>query len=589
MMRDEPTAHALFTYQFDPHIAAPPLPDRSMTTRRFAAACLALALIACSGDKRGTTASGDVGGTVVISLSGEPDFLMQPVITTTASKMVTDQIFEPLAELKPEMNTMGDAGFIPRLARRWTWSADSLSIAFELDPRARWHDGVPVRAADVKLGYDLLADTAVHSPQASNITDIDSVTVRDSLTPVFWYHQRSLDQFFSAAYNVIALPEHLLRNAKRSDLKNDPFAKKPVGNGPFRFVRWVPTQLIELVADTAHFSGRPKLDRIVYSFAADPNTAVTRVLAGEADFIEVIRGEQLAQAQKTPTLQTKVYGGLDYAFLQFNLRDAKRHAAPNALFSDRALRRALAMSIDRAAMVKNVYDTLAAVPFGPAPRSLGIADTNIRQLPYDTAAANRTLDSLGWRDSNGDGVRDRRGTPLRFSLALPSSSKPRQRMAVLLQEQLKRVGVDVVIDELDLNTMVGKLMGRNFDAALMSWHPDPTPSSIRQVWTTTASREKGGLNFGSYESPAFDALIDSATSAHSVAQARTLYHRAYQVFVDDQPAVLLYEPDLVAGASKRIHLANLRPDAWWAGIREWSIPADQRIERDRLGLGRVAQ
>jgi len=560
-----------------------------MTTRRYAAACLAFALAACGGDNKGRTASGDVGGTVVISLSGEPDFLMQPVITTTASKMVTDLIFEPLAELKPEMNTMGDAGFIPRLARRWSWAPDSLSIAFELDPRARWHDGVPVRAADVNIGVDLLADTAVHSPQASNVADIDSVTVRDSLTAVFWYHKRSLDQFFSAAYNVIPLPEHLLRNAKRSALKSDPYAKAPVGNGPFRFVRWVPAQLIEVVADTAHFSGRPKIDRVVYSFAADPNTAVTRVLAGEADFIEVVRGEQLAQAQKTPTLQAKVYGGLDYAFLQFNLRDPKRHAAPNALFGDRALRRALAMAIDRPAMVKNVYDTLAAVPFGPAPRSLGIADTNIRQLPYDTVAAKRMLDSLGWRDSNGDGVRDRRGTPLRFSLAVPSSSKPRQRMAVLLQEQLKRVGAEVVIDELDLNTMVGKLMGRNFDAALMSWHPDPTPSSIRQVWTTAASREKGGLNFGSYESAAFDAQIDSATSAHSVEQARALYHRAYQTFVEDEPAVLLYEPDLVAAASKRIHLVNLRPAAWWAGIREWSIPAGERIERDRLGLRAAAQ
>src|SRR4051812_11398951 len=115
-----------------------------MTTRRYAAASLALALLACGGDKSGSHALGDVGGTVVISLSGEPDFLMQPVITTTASKMVTDQIFEPLAELKPEMNPMGDAGFTPRLARHWTWSGDSLSIAFELDPRARWHDGVPV-------------------------------------------------------------------------------------------------------------------------------------------------------------------------------------------------------------------------------------------------------------------------------------------------------------------------------------------------------------------------------------------------------------------------------------------------------------
>lgn len=560
-----------------------------MTPRRYAAACFALALAACSADKRGSNATGDVGGTVVISLAGEPDFLMQPLISTTASKMITDQLFAPLAELGPEMNTMGDKGFTPRLAKRWSWSPDSLSIAFEIDPRARWHDGIPVRAADVKMGFDLLADTAVHSPQASNIVDIDSVTVRDSLTAVFWYHARSLDQFFTAAYNVIPLPEHLLRNAKRSDLKSDPFAKAPVGNGPFRFVRWLPTQLVEVAADTSNFLGRPKLDRVVFSFSADPNTAFTRVLAGEADFIEILRGEQIDQVKKAPSLQAKPYGGLDYAFLQLNLRDPKRHAAPNALFGDLGVRRALAMSLDRAAMVKNVYDTLAAVPFGPAPRSLGIADSAIRQLPYDTAAAKQLLDSLGWRDSNGDGVRDRRGVPLRFSLAVPSSSRPRQRFAVLIQEQLKRVGVDVTIDQLELNTMVGKLMSRNFDAALMSWHPDPTPSSIRQVWTTSASREKGGLNFGAYESPLFDARIDSATSARSVDQARALYHRAYQTFVDEVPAVLLYEPELVAGASKRIQLVNLRPDAWWADIRDWSIPADQRIARDRIGLGRAAQ
>ncbi|MFL5563027.1 MAG: peptide ABC transporter substrate-binding protein [Gemmatimonadaceae bacterium] len=560
-----------------------------MMTRRYAAACLAIALAACSGDKRAANAPGDVGGTVVISLAGEPDFLMQPLISTTSSKMITDQIFEPLAELGPEMNTMGDKGFSPRLARRWTWSADSLAIAFEIDPRAKWHDGVPVRAADVKIGFDLLADTAVHSPQASNIVDVDSVTVRDSLTAVFWYHARSLDQFFTAAYNVIPLPEHLLRNAKRSDLKSDPYARNPVGDGPFRFVRWTPTQLVEIVADTAHFLGRPKLDRVVFSFAADPNTAVTRVLAGEADFIELLRGDQLEQAQKSPALQTKPYGGLDYAFLQFNLRDPKRHAAPNALFADRALRQALAMSLDRASMLKNVYDTLAAVPFGPAPRSLGIADTNIRQLPYDTVAAKRMLDSLGWRDTNGDGIRERRGVPLRFSIAVPSSSRPRQRFAVLIQEQLKRVGADVTIDQLELNTMIGKMMTRTFEAALMSWHPDPTPSSIRQVWTTSASRAKGGLNFGSYESPVFDARIDSATAARSVDQARALYHRAYQTFVDDEPAVLLYEPELVAGGSKRIKLTNLRPDAWWADIRDWSIPADQRIARDRIGLGRAAQ
>jgi peptide/nickel transport system substrate-binding protein len=179
--------------------------------------------------------------------------------------------------------------------------------------------------------------------------------------------------------------------------------------------------------------------------------------------------------------------------------------------------------------------------------------------------------------------------PLRFSVAVPVSSRPRQRVAVVLQEQFKRVGVDLVIDQLDLNALIAKLTSRDFDAALMSWHPDPTPSSIRQTWTTSASREKGGSNFGSYESPVFDARIDSAVSARSVEQARALYHRAYQTFVDDEPAVLLYEPNLVAGGSKRIRLTNLRPDAWWAGIRDWSIPADQRIDRDRIGLASAAR
>ena len=560
-----------------------------MTTRRLAVAALLPALAACRGGDRASNAAGDVGGTVVISTAAEPDFLFPPLVASTSGKMVADQLFERLAEIGPKMNTMGDEGFEPRLARHWTWSPDSLSIAFELDPRAHWHDGKPVRAEDVKMGFDLLRDPKVASPQAPNVAEVDSVTARDSLTAVVWYHRRSLDQFFTAAYNIIPLPAHLLQKVDRANLKADPFVRAPVGSGPFRFVRWVPAQLVELVADTTYFRGRPKLDRVVVSVAPDPNTGVTRLLAGEADFYEVLRGEQLAQAEKSPSLQVQQYGGLDYAFLAFNLRDRKRHERPHPIFGDRATRVALEMALDRQAIVKNVYDTLATVPFGPAPRSLGIADTTIRQIPYDTARAKRMLDSLGWRDSNGDGVRDRNGVPLRFSISIPSSSRPRQRVGVLLQEQLKRVGVDVTLDQIDFNTLLSRLGARDFDSVISSWHPDPTPSSIRQTWSIEASRAKEGSNFGSYESRAFDAQIDSAIASHDVAAARALYKRAYQTFVDDAPAVLLYEPNLVAGASKRIHLANLRPDAWWAGIPQWSIPASERIDRDRIGLRPAAQ
>lgn len=560
-----------------------------MTTRRSAAAVLLLALAACRGGDRASNATGDVGGTVVVSTAAEPDFLFPPLVASTSGKMVSDQLFERLAEIGPKMNTMGDEGFEPRLARHWTWSGDSLSIAFELDPRAHWHDGKPLRAEDVKLGFDMMRDPKVGSPQAPNIAEVDSVTVRDSLTAVVWYHRRSLDQFFVAAYNVVPLPAHLLRSVDRSNMKADAFVRSPVGSGPFRFARWVPSQLVELVADTTYFRGRPKLDRVIISIAPDPNTAVTRLLAGEADFYEVLRGEQLAQAAKNPALQVKQYGGIDYAFLEFNLRDPKHHARPHPVLGDRGVRIALDMALDRQAIVRNVYDTLAAVPFGPAPRSLGIADTSIRQIPFDSAHARRMLDSLGWRDTNGDGVREKHGVPLRFAIAVPSSSRPRQRVAVLIQEQLKGVGADVTIDQLEFNALLAKLGARDFDAVLNSWHPDPTPSSIRQTWTTEASRAKDGSNFGSYESPTFDARIDSAIASHDAGAARALYQRAYQTFVDDVPAIMLYEPNLVAGASKRIRLVNLRPDAWWAGVPQWSIPADQRIDRDRLGLRPAAR
>jgi peptide/nickel transport system substrate-binding protein len=198
------------------------------------------------------------------------------------------------------------------------------------------------------------------------------------------------------------------------------------------------------------------------------------------------------------------------------------------------------------------------------------------------------LDSLGWRDTNGDGMREKNGLPLRFSVMVPASSRARQNVAVLLQEQLKRSGVDLQVDQLDINTMIARLSKRDFDAVLNAWHPDPNPSSIRQSWGGASARSPNGSNYGGYDSPAFDAYVDSAVTARPT-DAPAYFRKAYQVFVDDAPAVLLYEPRLVAGASKRIKLVEMRPDAWWAGLADWSIPGDQRIDRDRVGLRTATQ
>src|SRR5690606_25762388 len=111
--------------------------------------------------------------------------------------------------------------------------------------------------------------------------------------------------------------------------------------------------------------------------------------------------------------------------LGFNFVTSQGRAHP--LFRERELRRALSRALDRESMVRNIFDSLAVVPRGPFARALPDVDTSYATLTYDLAAANRTLDSLGWRDSDGDGVRDRNGRELAFNLVVPSSSPPRAR------------------------------------------------------------------------------------------------------------------------------------------------------------------
>src|SRR5438105_152957 len=158
---------------------------------------------ACSSDRR-------VGGTIVISSAADADVLFPPLTLTLMGKQVTDQVFDNLADIGPALNTVGDAGFAPRLADRWRWAPDSTYVAFHIDPNAKWHDGVPVGGEDVRFTFRLIKDTTLASPAAANLDNVDSVTVPDSLTAVVRLHQRTPDSFYKVATPVVILPEHLL-------------------------------------------------------------------------------------------------------------------------------------------------------------------------------------------------------------------------------------------------------------------------------------------------------------------------------------------------------------------------------------------
>ena len=561
------------------HTPTTSLPLSAM--RKVAAGLLALCIAACS-EHSGTATASEPGGTVVISTTSDPGTLFPPLVARTQAKQIAEQIYDYLADVGPEMNTVGEKGFRAQLTDGWRWSADSLSIAFHINPRARWHDGKAVTAHDVQFTFALNKNPALGGVFLSELTNVDSVTASDSATAVFWFQKRLPTQFLDAAAQLRILPAHQLEKIQVTRLRESP--PPPIGTGRFRFRRWDKGSSVEIVADSSNYRGRAKLDRVIWSISPDFPTAVTRLFSGDADLFDALRAENLPELARHPSLRTITLPGTDYAFMQFNLRDPAKPAQPHPLFGDRALRRAVAMSIDRRALVKNVLDTLGLVAVGPTVRAFPTTDSGVSQIPFDSARGRAVLDSLGWSARNAQGIRTKNGRELAFNLLVPISSVNRLRLAVLIQAQLRRMGIRVDIQQMDNSAFMARQQARSFDAGLAAWHMGASPDGTRQAWTK-AGVGKEGVNFGSYENPVFDEQLDSALLSDPE-HARERFTIAYATINQDAPAVWLYESTTVIGLHRRIRTGWMRPDAWWADLPDWHIPAAERLSRDRALFAR---
>ncbi len=534
-------------------------------------------VVACS-ERSQSRAAAEPGGTLVISTTVDPGSLFPPHGVTTQAKQISEQIYDYLADVGPDLDLRDETKFRPAIADGWRWSSDSLILAFHINPRAKWHDGRDVTARDVQFTFQLNKNPALASRFASELAGIDSVSVTDSLTPVFWFRERYPKQFLDAAAQLLILPAHQLEKIPVDSLREA--APPPIGTGRFRLRKWDKGVSVEIVADTSNYRGRAKLDRVIWSVAPEFPVAVTRLMGGEADLFDALRPENQKELARHATLRTLNMPGMDFAFLRFNLRDPSNKTKAHLLFGDRNLRRAIAMSLNRQTLVRNVLDTFALVPVGPVVRAFAATDPRGSQLPFDSVHASRLLDSLGWVRQGQAGMRARQGRELAFTLTIPTSSLTRVRMGPLIQEQLRRMGIGVRLEILEGSSAGARESGGKFDATLGSFVFSSSLDGIKSGWTTGAIG-RNGVNYGSYSNPTFDALLDSALAA-SPADSRERFTKAYAVINEDAPAVWLYEPRKIIGLHRRFRTAPTRPDAWWFSLADWSIPPSERILRDRL-------
>src|SRR4051812_47262061 len=157
------------------HRISRPSARQARRAAHLSIACLIA--VACKGTETATTSGpADIGGTLVISTASDAGTLLPPLIGGITDRQATDLLYDRLADISNDLNSIGDKSFKPQLAERWEWAPDSLSIAFHLNPHAKWHDGVPVRASDVRYSVNLIRDPALGSPAAPLITNIDSVS-----------------------------------------------------------------------------------------------------------------------------------------------------------------------------------------------------------------------------------------------------------------------------------------------------------------------------------------------------------------------------------------------------------------------------
>ena len=480
------------------------------------------------------------GSELVEAVVGAPATLHPVLASSTVELDVTRLLFSGLTRIDV------DGHVRPDLARRWTISEDGRRYTFALREDALWHDGEPVDAEDVLVTAWLARDEGdrlgtERNPLASawelaDVRALDARTVEIELDEPY--------APFLQATTLGLVPAHVFGDVPPEQVARHPAStREPIGAGPWRLALpgGLDAERIRLTRFEGHWQadGRaPLLDGIVLRFYADAQDALAALGRREVQAMGGISPQQLARLGTESTQHNAVMA--DYTLVFLN--------PSKQLFTEASVRRALSMGLDREGIIASP-ELLASQgveadgPIPPGPwGATTIAEGQGDAPSYDPAAAGTVLEEAGWIDSDGDGVRDRDGRPLRFALEAYNESLSR-RIAERMRDDWAAIGVDVELRLQSQPNMVRALSDRAYEAALYGvaarygHAPDPFP-----LWHSTQARS--GQNFAAWSHAETDRALEAlrATPPDRRDAMRAHYTRLEDIFRSEQPALLLYHP-----------------------------------------------
>ena len=499
------------------------------------------------------------GGQVVVATLADVTTLNEYQSSGDAGEAdVIDLLFPALMVEQPDYQ-LHPPSFAPRLATAWEFSADNRDLTFHLRADARWSDGTPITAEDVRFTFLAQKDPRVDSVGMEIKDFIRDVEVVDPHTVRFHFSRVYPYQLMDANDGHI-VPAHAFGKVPFDKWRTTDFEKILVTGGPFRLAAHIPQQTIVLQRDPTYWNApRPYLDRLVFRILPDMAGQLAQLFAGDVDLVPSVAPQEADRVVADHDLRLVEYPSRLWGLVGWNNR--------RPLFADRRVRRALTLGINRKALVDTVFRGHAKLATGPVLSTMWAFDRSLPQLPYDQAQAAALLAQAGWRDANGDGILERDGKPFAFDLLYPAANTLRRQMALLIQADLARLGIKVRPVQVEFTSLISRAEAGDFDAVLWAWE-EATKIDLTSTWSTP-SPGQGSNNFIGYSNPEVDRLIAVAREEPDYTRAKVLLDRIQEAIVADQPVTFLYEANRLVAINRRIEGADINAAGVFFNIDDW--------------------
>ncbi|MFQ5345494.1 MAG: peptide-binding protein [Mariprofundus sp.] len=498
------------------------------------------------------------GDRLVDASIGDASNLIPMIAGDASSHAIAGQLYLSLLKYDKNLDLTG------QLAESWEVAEDNKTIIFHLRPDLSWTDGKPFTSSDCAFTLQLMQDEHTQSAYKADYTLVSGFEAPDPRTFIVHYSE-PFSPALASWSSLAILPKHVFEHV---DIMNTELSRTPKATiGPYRLADWQSQQSILMKANPDYFDGPVWISERLTRIIPDRATQFLELSAGRLDSVGLTPVQYQRLFDTKPLLKTQYnrYKYLDfvYTYLGFNLKRKP--------FDDIRVREAIAHAINRQEILDGVQLGLGETIASPYKPGTFWVNQKLKPRPYDPDKARSLLAEAGWRDSDGDGIFDKDGVPLSFTILTNNGNKQRADAATIMQHRLKKIGIEVKIRLVEWSAFIENFINkRQFDAVILGWSLSPDPDQFT-IWHSSQTGPRQ-FNFLSYSNAKVDAALEIARRTFDRQKRKTQYDIMQEEIYKDVPMVFLFAPYSLPVMHKRIHGIKPAPAGIGYNSEHWYVP-----------------